>query len=50
VATLPEALERWRVLPAGSPRAAVGELGIDVEKVEAFLTLADTVARRYGTE
>jgi nucleotide-binding universal stress UspA family protein len=31
-----EALERWGVLPAGSPRAAVGELGIDVEKVEAI--------------
>ena len=30
-----EALERWDVLPAGSPPAAVGELGIDVEKVSA---------------
>src|SRR5215831_7677592 len=30
-----EALERWRVLPAGSPPHAVGDLGIEVEKVEA---------------
>jgi nucleotide-binding universal stress UspA family protein len=30
-----EALERWTVLPAGSPPEAVGELGIDVEKVSA---------------
>lgn len=30
-----EALERWGVLPAGSPAAAVGELAIDVQKVDA---------------
>jgi nucleotide-binding universal stress UspA family protein len=30
-----EALERWGALPAGSPPEAVGELGIEVEKVEA---------------
>lgn len=30
-----EALERWGVLPAGSPPGAVGDLGIEVEKVEA---------------
>src|SRR5262245_14019681 len=29
-----EALERWGVLPAGSPAAAVGALGIEVEKVD----------------
>jgi nucleotide-binding universal stress UspA family protein len=30
-----EALERWGMLPAGSPPAAVGDLGIEVVKVEA---------------
>ncbi len=30
-----ETLERWRLLPPGSPRAAVPELGIDVKKVVA---------------
>jgi nucleotide-binding universal stress UspA family protein len=30
-----EALERWSVLPAGSPPEAVADLGIEVEKVEA---------------
>jgi nucleotide-binding universal stress UspA family protein len=30
-----EALGRWGVLPAGSPATAVGDLGIDVEKIEA---------------
>ena len=30
-----EALERWGVLPAGSPPEAVGDLGIEVEKVDA---------------
>jgi nucleotide-binding universal stress UspA family protein len=30
-----EALERWGVLPAGSPPEAVGDLGIEVEKVHA---------------
>ncbi len=30
-----ETLERWRLLPAGSPRSAVPELGIDVRKVIA---------------
>jgi nucleotide-binding universal stress UspA family protein len=30
-----EALERWGVLPAGSPRGAVADLGIEVEKVDA---------------
>jgi nucleotide-binding universal stress UspA family protein len=30
-----EALERWGALPPGSPPEAVGELGIEVEKVEA---------------
>jgi nucleotide-binding universal stress UspA family protein len=28
-----ETLERWKLLPAGSPRSAVTELGIDVAKV-----------------
>jgi len=28
-----ETLERWKFLPKGSPRSAVGQLGIDVEKV-----------------
>jgi nucleotide-binding universal stress UspA family protein len=28
-----ETLERWKLLPAGSPRSAVAELGIDVAKV-----------------
>jgi nucleotide-binding universal stress UspA family protein len=28
-----ETLERWKLLPAGSPRSAVAELGIDVFKV-----------------
>ena len=31
-----ELLERWTTLPAGSPESAVGALGIDVDKVEAF--------------
>jgi nucleotide-binding universal stress UspA family protein len=31
-----EALERWGVLPAGSPPSAVGDLGIDVQKVDAL--------------
>jgi nucleotide-binding universal stress UspA family protein len=31
-----EALERWGVLPAGSPPSAVGGLGIDVRKVDAI--------------
>src|ERR1044072_5795950 len=30
-----ETLERWGVLPKGSPRAAVGKLGIDASKVMA---------------
>jgi nucleotide-binding universal stress UspA family protein len=30
-----EALERWGVLPAGNPPKAVGDLGIEVVKVEA---------------
>ena len=30
-----ETLERWGILPAGSPRSAVPQLGIDVEKVIA---------------
>jgi len=30
-----EALERWGVLPAGSPPEAVGDLGIEIEKVDA---------------
>lgn len=30
-----EALERWGVLPAGSPAEAVSDLGIEVQKVEA---------------
>jgi nucleotide-binding universal stress UspA family protein len=30
-----ETLERWGILPAGSPRSAVPKLGIDVEKVIA---------------
>jgi nucleotide-binding universal stress UspA family protein len=30
-----ETLERWGILPAGSPRSAVLKLGIDVEKVVA---------------
>lgn len=30
-----ETLERWRLLPAGSPRSAVPQLGIDVRKVIA---------------
>lgn len=28
-------LERWRLIPKGSPRSAVGQLGINVEKVIA---------------
>ena len=28
-------LERWRLIPKGSPRSAVGQLGIDVVKVIA---------------
>src|SRR4030095_14022938 len=39
-----EALERWGMLPAGSPPAAVGDLGIDVVKVEA-VDAAAVVAR-----
>jgi nucleotide-binding universal stress UspA family protein len=31
-----DTLERWAVLPAGSPDSAVGALGITVDKVEAF--------------
>ena len=30
-----ETLERWKLLPAGSSRDAVAELGVDVEKVRA---------------
>ena len=30
-----EALERWRVLPPGSPSSAVAELGVHIEKVQA---------------
>jgi nucleotide-binding universal stress UspA family protein len=30
-----ETLERWKLLPAGSPRSAVARLGIDVRKVVA---------------
>ncbi len=30
-----EILERWQLIPAGSPKSAVGALGIDVEKVWA---------------
>src|SRR5262249_55474391 len=30
-----QTLERWKLLPKGSPRSAVGRLGIDVEKVMA---------------
>jgi hypothetical protein len=30
-----DTLERWKLLPKGSPRSAVGQLGIDVEKVIA---------------
>jgi nucleotide-binding universal stress UspA family protein len=30
-----DTLERWRMIPPDSPRSAVGELGIDVEKVIA---------------
>src|SRR4029077_17740046 len=30
-----ETLERWELLPKGSPRSAVPELGIDVRKVVA---------------
>jgi nucleotide-binding universal stress UspA family protein len=30
-----ETLERWKVLPQGSPRSAVGEIGIDARKVVA---------------
>src|SRR5829696_9835274 len=28
-----ETLERWQLLPAGSPKSAVAELGIDVRKM-----------------
>jgi nucleotide-binding universal stress UspA family protein len=31
-----ETLERWKLLPAGSPRSAVAELGIDVAKVIGY--------------
>lgn len=31
-----EALERWGVLPPGSPRKAVADLGVEVEKVYAY--------------
>lgn len=37
-----EALERWGVLPPGSPPAAVAELGVDIEKVQT--AAADPVA------
>jgi nucleotide-binding universal stress UspA family protein len=30
-----ETLERWKTIPKGSPRSAVGQLGIDVEKIIA---------------
>ena len=30
-----ETLERWQLLPAGSPRSAVGELGIKARKIVA---------------
>src|SRR5215475_1206836 len=30
-----ETLERWKLIPKGSPRSAVGQLGIDVEKIIA---------------
>jgi hypothetical protein len=30
-----DTLERWQLLPKGGPRSAVGQLGIDVEKVIA---------------
>jgi nucleotide-binding universal stress UspA family protein len=30
-----ETLERWQLIPKGSPRSAVGQLGIDVRKVMA---------------
>ena len=30
-----ETLERWKVLPQGSPKSAVGEIGIDARKVVA---------------
>jgi len=30
-----ETLERWNLIPKGSPRSAVGQLGIEVEKIIA---------------
>jgi hypothetical protein len=30
-----DTLERWKLIPKGSPRCAVGQLGIDVNKVIA---------------
>jgi nucleotide-binding universal stress UspA family protein len=46
-----EALERWGALPPGSPREAVTDLGIDVEKVYAYgrdpvMATADFLQRR----
>ncbi len=30
-----DTLERWKLIPKGSPKSAVGQLGIDVDKVIA---------------
>jgi len=42
-----QALERWGVLPAGSPSEAVGDLGVDIEKVSAVGDDPVIVAREF---
>ena len=44
-----ETLERWKLLPPGSPRSAVPQLGIDVRKVIAKESdPVKTVLRSFG--
>jgi nucleotide-binding universal stress UspA family protein len=49
-----EALERWGVLPTGSPPEAVGDLGIEIEKVEAVgndpVLVTQTFLQRHPAE
>src|SRR5580765_8323606 len=42
-----ETLERWQLLPKGSPRSAVPELGIDVRKVVAVQSDPVKAVLRY---
>src|SRR4029450_6954704 len=42
-----ETLERWRLLPAGSPRSAVPQLGIDVRNAIATHSDPEKARLRY---